>query len=224
MKKHLFVLTALVALLGVGLYAVTRLVPVVQASPATSPVLRMSGSGAYTTLAFMQGDLMGAVNVEASLEGFQTQPPTISGPAVGVSLSECDVVTQECIFASGQAPAPGLQIDTKKLTSATLPEVTVQVTPVDKSGIPTGSPFPVTVALSWTGVGAASTQFGVIQFRDGHTFKDTYHFNGTFRSATVSGSVSYSSPLLGSPVALTGADAVAAQLMSSGSMDVIIER
>jgi hypothetical protein len=80
------------------------------------------------------------------------------------------------------------------------------------------------VAFTWTGVGSITTQSSISHYRVGHEFSAMFRFKGTFRNATVSGTASYPSPLGGSTITLTGADSVFAQMMSSGSMDISIQR
>jgi hypothetical protein len=223
MKKRLFRLIALVALLGVGLFAIAT--PIAHAAPPTShTITRMSSTIAFAGFSFMQGDHTDNVSVAVSANGFQAPTP-ISGPAVRAEVVECILTGEnaECTSFVGFAPASGFQMN-KQLASATLPEVTVPVSPADYYGNPSGPPvFEVTVALTWTGVGAITRQSDVSHTRIGHTYIETFHGKGTFRNATVSGSVSYPSPFFG-PITLTGANSDFAIMMSQSSMDISIQR
>lgn len=224
MKKRMFLRIALAALLSVGLYAFAAPTPAAHAAPPTShTIIRMSGTFADSGFSITQGDVTDFVEVAASPDGFQG---LISGPAVMVYIVECKQVTEEnadCAAFGGVDPVPGLQIP-NKLTSVTLPEMTVPVSPVDEFGNPSGPPaFDVSVALTWTGVGSITSSHSVSHYRVAHTFIETSRFKGLSRDATVTGAVSYPSPLLG-PITLTGADSVFAILMSQGSMIITIQR
>lgn len=225
MKKRLFLLTVLVALLGVGLYTLTRPAPIAHAAPPTSHTVIRTSSGPEADAGFLvtQGDLEDFVSVVVSPKGFQA-PTSISGPAVVVNVKEVNLATNEVFFGGGVAPAPELQFDTKKLTSATLPEMTVPVFSLDENGNQIGEPVPMTVALTWTGVGSITTQSEVSHYRVGHEFSEMFRFKGTSRNAMVSGTVSYPSPLDGSIITFTSADSLFAQMMSQGTMDIIIQR
>lgn len=225
MKKRLSLCIALATLLGVGLYAFAAPAPAAHAAPpASHTMIRTSGSSASASFHFERDDVMGNVFVQASPEGFQFSPTeSFPGPAVQVSIDECNTVTTECLFGGNMVPAPGLQMDTKKLTSATLPQVTVPVDLMNESGMIVTSSV-VTVALTWTGVGGISTESGVFHLHTPHMFSQMFHFKGVTRDATVSGAVSYSSPLLNETVTLTGDDIMFAQLMSSGSTVFSIQR
>lgn len=224
MRKHLFVRLALAALLSVGLYAFAAPAPTAHAAPPTShTIIRMSGTFADSGFSLTQGDVTDFVEVAVSPDGFQG---LISGPAVMVYILECKQVTEEnadCVAFGGVEPVPGLQIP-NNLTSVTLPEMTVPVSPLDENGNPIGPPaFDVTVALTWTGVGSITSSHSVSHFRVGHEFSEMSHFKGTSREATMSGTISYPSPLLG-PITLTGADNVFAIMMRQGSMNITIQR
>lgn len=225
MKKRLFLLTALVALLGVGLYALTRPAPVAHAAPPTShTIIRTSNSVALAQFSITQGDVTDIATVVASPEGFQ-QPTLVSGPAVLVSVVECTQVGEEaqCVSYDGIEPAPGFHMS-KSLTSATLPAVTVPLSLSDEFGNPSGPPvFDVSVALNWTGVGAITRQSDVSHTRIGHTYIETFHGKRMFRDATVTGSVSYPSPYFG-PLTLTGENSDYNLLVSQGTMDISIQR
>lgn len=227
MKKRRLLIIPLVGLLGAGLFALTRPVPVAHAAPPLShTIIRTSGSEADAGFSLTQGDVTDFAVVVVSPKGFPAPTP-ISGPAVVVSVGECIQTGEnaECTNFMGIVPAPGLQFDTNKLTSATLPEMTVPVTPVDENGNPSGGPpsFDVTVALTWTGVGSITSSHSVSHFRVGHEFSEMTRFKGTFRNATISGTISYPAPLLG-PITLTGANSEFAGMMSQGSMDISIQR
>lgn len=225
MKKRLFLNTALVALLGVGLYALTQPAPIAHAAPPTShTITRISGSAAIAAFEYSQGDVTDFVNVIAATKGFQLSQ-LVSGPGVRVDVTECTQVGEnvECVSFAGIEPVPGFQIP-NKLTSAALPEMVVPVSPTDEFGEPSGPPaFDVSLAISWTGVGEITTQSQVSHIRIGHIFSEMLRFKGASRDATVSGTLSYPSPYFG-PIALTGDDTVYAALVSNGSMDVIIQR
>lgn len=227
MRKHLFVRLALAALLSAGMYAFAAPAPTTHAAPpASHTIIRSSSSMAIASFSYTQGgNVTDFVSVIALPEGVQ-QPTPISGPAAGVSVVECTQVGEnsECVGFLGMEPAPGLQFDTHRLTSVTLPEVTVPVSPMNEFGMPSGSPvFDVSVALTWTGVGSITSSHSVSHYRVGHTFIETSHFKGLSRDATVSGAISYPSPQFG-PITLTGSDAVKAALLTNASMDITIQR
>lgn len=224
MKRRLLSSITLAALLSVGLYAFVASAPAAHAAaPTTHTIIRSFGSTASASFDFERGDVVGAVFVQASPEGFQFSPTdVIPGPVVNVSVKECNTVTATCLFGGNVATPTVLQIDAKKLTSATL-EATVPMDLMNESGAVVASTL-VTVDLTWTGVGSITYQSGSFRTRTPGLLNEMYHFKGITRNATVSGTVAYLSPLLGATVTITGEDLTFAQLMSSGSTTFTIQR
>jgi hypothetical protein len=111
-------------------------------------------------------------------------PPTTSSEAsVGIFQADfCTGTERISAFGSGQLADPAFQI-TPKLTSATL-NTTIEV--FDSVS---GSTFNVDVALTWTGTGGLIRQSQRLHFRS-PGFIQHFRFNGTFRDAEASGSVS----------------------------------
>jgi hypothetical protein len=225
MKKRWFLLSAFAVLLGVGLYAFAAYVPATHAA-GHATVGRFSGATAIANFADTRGDVTIAVTV---VVGSNMTP---SGePGVGLSVGEFNNQTGDMYYtAEGNAPAPTLQIDTKKLGSAFLPDTAVPVAPIDlKTGQPIGPTFIVQVSASWTGQGPISISAGTDHFRVPHLYNVTIHGSEQQRAATADGSFSYTSPLDGgSPLAgelitVSGATSDFAVIYSSRSMIVEVQ-
>lgn len=222
MQKRWFVRAALTALLSLGLYAIAAPAAVAAPAAGAATVTRMSGETAMAGFEYKQGDKSVFVQVNAQPTGLMSpsgQP--LSGPAVSVSITECQ--GDACGSYAGAASAPGLRFT--DLTRVALPATSVKVFPVGdpETPPPPGPPFFVTVALTWIGVGNITTNHVVDHVQISPTAKETFVFHGRTRNATVTGSVAYTSPLFGS-LTLTGANANFVQLNAGGVVVILIER
>lgn len=219
MRKRLFVRFTLTALLSLGLYAVAA--PAAFAAPAAgaATVTRQSGETAEAAFLYQQGDTSSFVQVFAAPKGLMTSTGPLAGPGVSVSISESSPTT--CASFAGVASVPALRFT--DLTSVTFPEVTMEVVPVGDPECPAnGQPFFVTVALTWAGVGNITTQHAVEHIQISPTAKATIVFQGRTRNATVSGFVSYPSPLFGS-LTLTAANSISKGLNAGHVVTILIE-
>lgn len=178
--KRLFLILAL---------ALTALTATSVSGAAGASTLHFSFKGQFAEAGFDSLDPSGCVDTFVYVEGVngtvkETGQPTASSLAV-VVIDQFDFCTStETLFAVGEATlaAGEFQID-KMLTTATL-NTTIEV--FDEVS---GTSFPVDIGVSWTGVGATTTQKDHFQIH-GPDFKVNSRFMGTFRDATASGTVS----------------------------------
>lgn len=178
--KRLFLILAL---------ALTALTATSVSGAAGASTLHFTFKGQFAEVGFDSLDPSGCVDTFVYVEGVngtvkETGQPTASSLAV-VVIDQFDFCTStELLFAQGEATlaAGEFQID-KMLTTATL-DTTIEV--FDEVS---GTSFPVDISVSWTGVGATTTQKDHFQIH-GPDFKVNSRFMGTFRDATASGTVS----------------------------------
>jgi hypothetical protein len=112
--------------------------------------------------------------------------PPVTSPTVQVNLFQFDSCTgTTLVFAYGLVTIPdeAFQID-QQLTSATL-NATVQATDLN-----TGSTLNVDIDVTWTGTGELTRQSIHSHFHAPGFISHT-RFNGTFREAQASGSISF---------------------------------
>jgi hypothetical protein len=178
--KRLFLILAL---------ALTALTVTSVSGAAGASTLHFSFKGQFAEAVFDSVDPSGCVETFVFVEGIngtvkEAGKPAVSSTAV-ITIDQFDFCTgTETLFAVGEATlaAGEFQID-KMLTTATL-NATIEV-----SDFVSGTSFPVDVSVSWTGVGATTTQKDHFQIK-GPDFKVNSRFMGTFRDATASGTVS----------------------------------
>ena len=178
--KRLFMILAL---------ALTALTVTSVSGAAGASTLHFSFKGQFAEAVFDSVDPSGCIETFVFVEGVngtvkETGHPAVSSMAV-ITIDQFDFCTgTETLFADGQATlaAGEFQID-KMLTTATL-NATIEVFDFDS-----GTSFPVDISVSWTGVGATTTQKDHFQIK-GPGFTVNSRFMGTFRDATASGTVS----------------------------------
>jgi len=178
--KRLFLILAL---------ALTALTATSVSRAAGASTLHFSFKGQFAEAAFDSVDSSGCVETFVFVQGVngtvkETGHPAVSSMAF-VVIDQFDICTgTETLFAVGEATlaAGEFQID-KMLRTATL-SATIEV-----SDVVSGTSFPVDISVSWTGVGATTTQKDHVQIR-GPDFKVNFRFTGTFRDATALGTVS----------------------------------
>jgi len=178
--KRLFLILAL---------ALTALTATSVSRAAGASTLHFSFKGQFAEAAFDSVDSSGCVETFVFVQGVngtvkETGHPAVSSMAF-VVIDQFDICTgTETLFAVGEATlaAGEFQID-KMLRTATL-NATIEV-----SDVVSGTSFPVDISVSWTGVGATTTQKDHVQIR-GPDFKVNFRFTGTFRDATALGTVS----------------------------------
>lgn len=226
MKKRLLLLVVFAVLLSAGLYGVGGVVPAAHArSHSQVSKLHASGPTAQAGFSISSGDIAQSVSVFASTESLQMEPgKPVHGSSIGVSIVEFNKQAGVVFFVA-DAPlvsVPGLFIDGKGLTGASLPLTTVTMTVRDpNTGDPTGQTFPLTVALTWTGVGDISTNRSVSHFEI-PGIKETIHSSGSFRNATAdANTLSYTLPD-GRFVNFSGTTSEFANLSNNRFMDILI--
>ena len=223
MKKRVFLLAALFALLSMGVYAVKAPTPTAQAANASTIVLHSSGSSAYAAFIIEDGDITRFVEMDISTQRFQEKPgKPIAEPTVFVYVSEFNSVTQTSIWGSGQTIVNGLQIDGKTLDSAYLPWTTVSIQPMDDYGNPVGSPYDISVTATWTGVGVTTYSHWVSHYRIPGVINEKDSGTGAWRDATAVGSYHYTSPVDATYVSATDASSVGAQLNNGRVIQTIV--
>jgi len=177
--KRLFLILAL---------ALTALAATSVSGAAGASTLHFSFKGQFAEAVFDSLDPSGCVETFVFVEGVngtvkETGHPTVSSMAV-ITIDQFDFCTgTETLFAEGQATLAAGEFQIKMLTTATL-NATIEV-----FDFVSGASFPVDVSVSWTGVGATTTQKDHFQIK-GPDFKVNSRFMGTFRDATASGTVS----------------------------------
>jgi len=177
--KRLFLILAL---------ALTALAATSVSGAAGASTLHFSFKGQFAEAVFDSLDPSGCVETFVFVEGVngtvkETGHPTVSSMAV-ITIDQFDFCTgTETLFAEGQATLAAGEFQIKMLTTATL-NATIEV-----FDFVSGASFPVDVSVSWTGVGATTTQKDHFQIK-GPDFKVNSRFMGTFRNATASGTVS----------------------------------
>jgi len=165
----------------------SMLVTALPAHAAGAATLHFSFTGQFAEAAFdnVDGCIETFVYVEA-VDGRikQTGHPEVISQALVVIEQFDNCAGVELMFALGVATLTPdqFQID-KKITTATL-NATIEVTDFDS-----GNTFPVDVSVSWTGSGPTVTEKDRFHIK-GPGFKVNSRFNGTFRDATASGTVS----------------------------------
>ncbi|HWQ13754.1 MAG TPA: hypothetical protein VNL77_13205 [Roseiflexaceae bacterium] len=128
------------------------------------------------------------VFVFASDDALQSPPgPGGAASGAGITIFQFDVCTGTPLLdASGfSSLAPADFQVSARLNTATL-NTTIEVFPFGPYPSPS---FPVTINLTWTGTGALSRENSHFHFQS-EGFMVNTHFNGSFRSAEASGSVS----------------------------------
>ncbi len=230
MKKRLFVLTALfalVALVGVGLFARTAHTPSAHATAAPVAVVHMSGPSASADLVAQDGDVTTEVNLNVVDLRSQTPPgrPTAGRVMDYLLVSEFNSATGELYFnaAGSLTPAPGFQIDSTGLTAAHLSPMTVSVQPVDEFGNPTLPAFDITLEVNWTGVGPIVDELSTSHVLIPHELNFTAHFSGASRDAMATGAFSYISPRTNSLVDATTASTMFARLANSRLATITVQ-
>lgn len=178
--KQLFLILAL---------ALTALTVTSVSGAAGASTLHFSFKGQFAEADFDSVDPSGCVETFVFVEGVNGTVKEAGKPAASsmafIAIDQFDFCAgTETLFATGEATlaAGEFQID-KMLTTATL-NATIEVFDFDS-----GTSFPVDVSVSWTGVGATTTQKDHFQIK-GPDFKVNSRFMGTFRDATASGTVS----------------------------------
>jgi len=147
---------------------------------------RFRGKSATAFFFSTDGCVETAVFVFASDDRFQSPPgpgDVVSGASI--FISRFDFCTGELLMdASGFASlaAPDFQV-IGNLNSATL-DTTIEV-----CDFVSGSCFPVSIDLTWTGTGGLSRENSHFHFQS-PGFNINSHFNGRFRNAEASGNVS----------------------------------
>lgn len=223
MKKRLLLVATFVAMMSVGVYGVNRSAPVAQA--AEIGLQHSSGPTAMASFSHPLGDnITQFVSVFASTGRLQTgpgKPMNVSG--VDISIIEINEQTQTLYFvAMGHQDVPGLVIDGKQLTGATLPLTTFTMEVMDFStGDPTGQFFPLQVAISWTGTGDITSSRFVSHFTIPGGMEIT-RGSGKSREALALASTLTATPPGGAAVNFSGRNADLAGLSNNRFMDIVI--
>jgi hypothetical protein len=159
------------------------------ASAAGAETLHFSFKGQTADAFFSSVDPSGCVFTEVGVFAVDGRVKETGHPAVSseafIFISQFDACTDTLLLAAdGSATlAPGeFQID-QQLTTASL-NTTIEV-----FDFVSGTSFPVDVSVSWTGVGATFRIKDHFQIKT-PGFKVNSRFDGTFREATASGTVS----------------------------------
>ena len=176
--------TRLLAVVSLAFVLMALAVPA-RAAPAETLHFRFQGQTAEAFFSSIEGCVATDVFVFAVDGSIKTGPgrPTVESTA-SIFISQFDVCTgTELLAADGFAVlAPGeFQID-QQLTAATL-TATIEV-----FDFVSGTSFPVDVNVSWTGFGDTFSQKQRSHFT-APGFKANSRFDGTFRQATASGTV-----------------------------------
>ncbi len=195
MKKRLLSIIALVALLSVGLYAVTALTA--HAAPAERHVFVVRATGPTATASFSGTDeatgTSWEVEISISTQSIQQPPgkPT-TGSSVQIFIAEFNTEGVGFFAVSDPTTAPsGMTIDGKNLNSAFFPatEMTVHPTQDDPTLF---EPFNVAMGpISWTGEGAIRFSSQTFHFRIPGIGSESGHTSGASRNATAIGSFSF---------------------------------
>ncbi|HZC06677.1 MAG TPA: hypothetical protein VE338_13660 [Ktedonobacterales bacterium] len=202
MQKRLFLRLALAALLSVGMYAVTAPPPAALAAAPTS--LSMSGPSASAYYFGQDSGISWNISINLYTQTTRSGNTTTQSMRVDVFLSEFDQATGAGFSAStqcdqsgvcGVAAPEGAKINLP--TSAYLPPIDVEVTPMGEMG-QLGAPFTLHVGpVTWSGEGGVSSHFtSVARVPVSPTCDAIIHQIGRSANATAISAFSFTPPAM----------------------------